>query len=98
MKYEHRYFKDEEEYRESSQWKELFQSLQKLVAIGDLFVLRSPMHLIGHDYHHDNHGCGCGYQHKHCRTIPEGKPLNECNTCVGINVAYAIRTRPICVG
>ena len=45
MKYEHWNFKDEEQQRESSQWKELFEGFPKLVAIGDWFVLRSPIHL-----------------------------------------------------
>ena len=58
MKYEHRYFKDEEQFWEGSQWKELFENFRKLITIGDWLIHISPIYLTGQFYHHDNHGYG----------------------------------------
>ena len=86
------YFKDE---KQRYQRKELFSSFHKLVAIGIASYL----------YHLFIWQASCItmttmaveaaiMQNKHCGTIPEGKSLNECNTFIGINVAYMLHLHP----
>ena len=92
-----RYRENEEQERERGQREELLKRFPVLAAVGERLARVPPTHPASQFDDHEDHGCRCRQEGQHCRSVPQGKPLDERRavTLVDVNVAFPAGSQPV---